>query len=54
MGQRSKVVTGDIYAHALLDYRPVERGKLLERVRAARAVQTPVRTPEDELASFAG
>jgi integrase len=33
MGQRSRIVTADRYSHALLDYREVDRGELLERVR---------------------
>jgi integrase len=54
MGQRSRLVTADIYSHALLDPRELDRARLLERVRAARAVPTPVPTPEEELARFAG
>jgi integrase len=33
VGQRSKLVTADRYTHALVDYREVDRAKLLERVR---------------------
>lgn len=54
MGQRSKLVTADIYTHALIETREVDRAKLLERVSDVRGVQTPVQTPEDELAAFAG
>jgi len=54
MGQRSKIVTADTYTHALVDVREVDRAKLLMRVSDVRAVQTPVQTPEDELAAFAG
>jgi integrase len=50
VGQRSKVVTADRYSHALVDYREIDRGKALERVRRAHVV----RTSEDENASFAG
>ena len=48
MGQRSKLVTADTYTHALIDSREVDRPKLLERVRM---VQTPVQTPEREIAA---
>jgi hypothetical protein len=47
-------VTADTYTHALIDVREVDRAKLLVRVRDVRDVQTPVQTPEDELAAFAG
>ena len=33
VGQRSRLVTADRYSHALVDYRPVNRSELLERVR---------------------
>jgi integrase len=33
VGQRSRLVTADRYSHALIDYRPVSRPELLERVR---------------------
>jgi integrase len=42
VGQRSRLVTADRYSHALVDYREVDRAKLLERVRA---VPAPVPTP---------
>ena len=32
VGQRSKLVTADRYTHALIDYREIDRAKLLERV----------------------
>jgi|SRR5918994_4290984 integrase len=51
VGQRSRVVTADRYSHALIDYREVDRAKLLERVRL---VQTPVQTSDGETAPFAG
>jgi integrase len=47
VGQRSRVVTADRYSHALIDYREVDRGKLLERVQT-------VLPSEAEHASFAG
>ena len=34
VGQRSRLVTADRYSHALVDYTPVNRSELLERVRA--------------------
>jgi integrase len=39
VGQRSRIVTADRYSHALLDYREVNRAKLLKR---ARMVLPPV------------
>lgn len=54
VGQRSKVVTADRYSHALVDYREIDRAKVLERVRRARVERAPVRTPDDETPSFAG
>ena len=42
MGQRPKVVTADMYTHALIDSREVDRPTLLERAVRAAAVQTPV------------
>jgi integrase len=51
VGQRSKVVTADRYSHALVDYREVNRAKLLGRVRRVRA---SVRTSAGENAPFAG
>jgi integrase len=41
VGQRSRLVTADRYTHALVDYRELDRAKLLGRVRA---VHPPVRT----------
>ena len=46
-----KLVTAERYTHALIDYREVDRAKLLERVRA---VPTPVPTPAAADAAFAG
>ncbi len=51
VGQRSRVVTADRYTHALIDYREIDRAKLLRR---ALPVHTPVHTSEAENASFAG
>lgn len=51
VGQRSKLVTADRYSHALVDYREIDREKVLERVRAVR---TPVRTSDAEDPRFAG
>src|SRR5205823_6559178 len=42
VGQQSKLVTADRYTHALLDYREIDRRKLLKRVRGARGVLSPV------------
>jgi hypothetical protein len=42
MGQRSKVLTADIYSHALIDGREVDRAKLLERVRESASGDAPV------------
>jgi integrase len=36
VGQRSRLVTADRYTHALVDYRELDRAKLLERVRMRR------------------
>jgi hypothetical protein len=54
VGQRSKLVTADRYSHSLLDYREVDRSKVLDRARRAVAVHPPVLTPEDGIPSFAG
>lgn len=54
VGQRSKIVTADRYSHALVDYREIDRAKVLERVRRAHAVRTPVRTSDTKNPSFAG
>jgi integrase len=50
VGQRSRIVTADRYTHALVDYRELDRGKLLARVRG---VQTPVQTSDAERGAFA-
>ncbi len=54
MGQRSKLVTADIYSHAMIDGREIDRGKLLTRVRRVREVQSPVQPRGAEYAAFAG
>jgi integrase len=46
VGQRSKLVTADRYTHALVDYREIDRAKLLER---ARTVHTTVHTTAQEI-----
>jgi integrase len=51
VGQRSRVVTGDRYSHALGDYREVDRAKLLERVRT---VPTSVPTSKAATPRLAG
>lgn len=51
VGQRNLSTTADTYTHVLMDYREIDRSKLLKRVRA---VQTPVQTSEALNASFAG
>ena len=51
VGQRSRIVTADVYTHTLIDYREVDRPKLLER---ARTVPTPVHTSDVHGPSFAG
>jgi integrase len=51
VGQRSRVVTADRYTHALVDYREVDRAKLLKRVRTVRS---PVGSLPLESAPFAG
>lgn len=51
VGQRSRIVTADRYTHALIDYREIDRAKLLRR---ARTVQTPLQTSEAKTPSFAG
>ena len=51
IAQRSRVVTADRYTHALLDYREIDRAKLLER---ARVVHPSVHTLEAGTAPFAG
>jgi integrase len=47
VGQRSRVVTADRYTHALVDYRPVNRAKLLKRVRP---VLSPVLSTSEKIA----
>jgi integrase len=46
VGQRNLSVTADVYTHALLDYREVDRAKLLARVQGARPSVLPLR-PEN-------
>jgi hypothetical protein len=50
VGQRSKIVTADRYTHALVEYREIDRAKLLAR---ARAVQSPVRSSAASDGAFA-
>jgi integrase len=45
VGQKSKIVTADVYCHALVDYREVDRAGLLTRVHAVPAAVSP---SEDE------
>jgi integrase len=51
VGQRSRIVTADRYTHALVDYREVDRAKLLAR---ARVVPPSVPTPALQNAVGAG
>jgi integrase len=51
VGQKSKIVTADVYTHALVDYREVDRAALLTRVRAVLPAVSPY---EEENAAFAG
>lgn len=51
VGQRNLSVTADTYTHALMDYREIDRAKLLGRVRT---VQTLVQTSREANRSFAG
>jgi integrase len=51
VGQRSKLVTADRYSHALVDYREIDRAKLLKR---ARTVHPPVHTSQAKDPAFAG
>jgi integrase len=51
VGQRNLSVTADTYTHAMLDYREIDRPKLLERVRTTHP-QT--HTPTAKNGSFAG
>jgi integrase len=43
VGQRSKLVTAERYTHALVDYREVNRTKLLGRVRGVPPSVPPPR-----------
>jgi integrase len=51
VGQGNLTTTADIYTHVLMDYREIDRAKLLERVRL---VHSPVHTPERSNPAFAG
>jgi integrase len=51
VGQRSRMVTADIYTHVLIDNEEVDRVKLLTRVRA---VSAPVLPSDAEESAFAG
>lgn len=51
VGQRNLSTTADIYTHVLMDYREIDRAKLLER---ARAVHSSVHTRAVDAAAFAG
>ena len=51
VGQRSRIVTADRYTHGLVDYREIDRAKLLGRVHA---VQSSVQTSPRRSAAFAG
>lgn len=51
VGQRNLSVTADRYTHAMVDYREIDRAKLLGRVRT---VQSPVQTSATETPAFAG
>ena len=46
-----RVATADIYTHVLMDYREIDRAKLLERVRA---VHPSVHTRTMSTSGFAG
>lgn len=50
VGQRNLSTTADTYTHVLMDYREVDRAKLLTR---ARPVRSSVRSAEAETAPFA-
>jgi integrase len=50
VGQRSRIVTADRYTHALIDYREIDRAKLLAR---ARTVHAAVHSSESDNSSFA-
>jgi integrase len=51
VGQRNLSTTADIYTHVLMDYREIDRFKLLERVRVAHS---QVHTHTSEITSYAG
>ncbi|MFN0155528.1 MAG: tyrosine-type recombinase/integrase [Gaiella sp.] len=51
VGQRSQLVTADTYSHALIDYREIDRAKLLVRVRN---VHTPVHPRKEKNPALAG
>jgi integrase len=51
VGQRNLSTTADIYTHVLMDYREIDRAKLLKRVRV---VHSPVHTHGSEITSHAG
>jgi hypothetical protein len=51
VGQRNLSTTADIYTHVLMDYREIDRVKLLGRVRA---VHSSVHTHEQQDRVFAG
>lgn len=51
VGQRNLSTTADTYTHVLMDYREVDRPKMLKRVRT---VHTSVHTSKAETAPFAG
>jgi integrase len=51
VGQRNLSTTADIYTHVLMDYREIDRSRLLERVRA---VHSSVHTQEQRDPAFAG
>lgn len=50
VGQRNLSTTADTYTHVLMDYREVDRAKLLKR---ARTVRSSVRASQAETALFA-
>ncbi len=51
VGQRNLSTTADTYTHVLMDYREIDRPKLLERVRTTHTPCTPRRP---RTTSFAG
>jgi hypothetical protein len=51
VAQRNLSTTADIYTHVLMDYREIDRAKLLER---AHGVHTPVHTQAGAITSHAG